>query len=110
MANAQRALLPPAFRQAGFFAKLVGVGEKDLAGDGESFFVAEPVEQRRKKIGLHAHVAIEQNDDIVLRGAEAGVGAASESQVSIKREQLGLAENVLVQTPRCRLRSRCPRR
>ncbi len=88
--NAQRALLPPALRQAGFFAKLVRVGEKDLAGDGEGFLILEPIQQRREESAFHPHVAIEQHHDIVLRGAEPGVGAASESEVLDQREHADL--------------------
>ena len=81
MAHAQRAILPPALSQAGFFAALRRVAEEDLAGDGEHRFVGEAGEQRREEIRLDAHVAVQQHDDIVLRGAESGVRAAAEAEV-----------------------------
>ena len=40
MPHAQAAILPPALRQAGFFAQLGRVAKEDLAGDGEDAFVA----------------------------------------------------------------------
>src|SRR5579864_124876 len=41
MPYAESSLQPPALRQAGFFARLVGIGKEDLAGDGEGFIVGE---------------------------------------------------------------------
>ena len=79
--HAQAAVLPPALREAGLFAELGRVGEEDLAGDGEDLGIAEAFQQRRQKIRSHAHVAVQQDDDLVLRGAEAGIGAAAEAQV-----------------------------
>ena len=56
---------PPAFREPGFLAKLVGIGKEDLAGDGEHLLVGEAVEQGLEEIRLHAHVAIEQHHDVM---------------------------------------------
>ena len=50
--HTQRAILPAALREAGFFANLPGVFEKDLAGDGEHRRVGEAFEQGAEKIGL----------------------------------------------------------
>ena len=40
MADAQHAILPPAFGEAGFFAAFGWIAEENLAGDGEDCFVA----------------------------------------------------------------------
>ena len=61
--------------------RLAGIAEKDLAGDGEDFVVGEAVEQRREEIGLDAHVAVQQHDDVVPRGAKAGVRSAAEAEI-----------------------------
>ena len=92
MAHAQAAILPPALRQAGFFAQLGRVGEEDLAGDGEHIGVVEAFQQRREEIGRHPHIAVQQDHDVVFRRAESGVGAAAESQVARQRHQLDLRE------------------
>src|SRR5579862_7499484 len=76
MPHAQAAILPPALRQPGLFPKLGGVAEKNLTGNGKDFFVREAREKRREKIRLHAHVAVEQHDDVVSRRAEACIRAA----------------------------------
>ena len=81
VADAQAAVLPPALREAGFFADFGRVGEEDLAGDGEDFGIAEALQQRRQEIGSHPHVAVQQDHDVVLRRAEAGIGSAAEAQV-----------------------------
>ncbi len=81
MAHAQAAILPPALRQAGFFAQLGRVAEEDLAGDGEHIGVVEAFQQRREEIGRHPHIAIQQDHDFVFRRAESGVRSAAESQV-----------------------------
>src|SRR5690348_12338308 len=65
VAYAQAAILPPALREARLFADLGRVGEEDLAGNGEDFGIAEAFEQRRKKIGSHSHVAVQQDYDVV---------------------------------------------
>src|ERR1039457_2658305 len=79
--HVQAAVLPPALGEAALLAEPVWVAEEDLAGDGEDFAVAEAFQQGRQEIGSHAHVAIQQDDDIVPGGAEAGVGATAEAQV-----------------------------
>ena len=86
MAHAQAAVLPPALRQAGLLADLGRVAEEDLAGDGEDLGIGEAFQQRRQEIGGHAHVAVQQHDDVVLGGAEAGVGAAAEAQILRQRQ------------------------
>ena len=106
MAHAQAAILPPALREAGLLAELVGVAEEDLAGDGEDAGIAEAFEQRRKEIGGHAHVAVEQHDDVVFGGAEAGVRAAAEAEILVERDQFHLRESSADDTRRCRRWSR----
>jgi hypothetical protein len=58
---------------------LSGIAEEDLAGDGEYLFVGEAGEEG-EEVRLDAHVAVEQDDDIVAGGAEAGVGARRRSR------------------------------
>ncbi len=84
---------PPAFRQAGFLAEFVGVGKEDLASDGEGLVVGEPGQERREEIGFHPHVAVEQHDNVVLRGTEARIGAAAKSEILIQREDAHLRES-----------------
>ncbi len=56
-----------------------GVGEEDLAGDGEGLGVLKTVEERLQELALDAHVAVEQDNDVVLGFAEACVGASTEA-------------------------------
>ena len=93
VAHAQSAVFPPALREAGFLAKLGGVAEKDLARDGEDAGFAEAIEKRRQKIRGHAHVAVQQDDDAVLRGAEARVRSAAEAEILFQRDQLHLGKS-----------------
>ena len=86
VAYAQAAILPPALRKAGLLADLGGIAEENLAGDGEDLGIAEALQQRRQEIGSHPHVAVQQHHDVVLRGAEAGIGAAAEAQVLRQRQ------------------------
>ena len=92
MTHAQCAVLPPALREAGLLADLAGIREKDLAGDGEHGRVGEAFEQRREKTRLHAHVVIEEHNDIVLRLTEARVRAATEAEVPLQGHQSDLRE------------------
>ena len=59
---------------------LVGSEKKIWQETAKTFSSVKAGEQGREKIGLHAHVAVEQHDDIVLRGAEPGVRSASEAR------------------------------
>ena len=110
VADAQAAVLPPALGEAGLFAELGRVAEEDLAGDGEDFGVVEALQQRRQKIGRHAHVAVQQHDDVVLGGAEAGIGAAAEAQILGQREHRDVREMWRAGNRRCHRWSRCPPR
>src|SRR5450631_2177799 len=66
----QRAILPPRLRKPGLLAQLIRIAEVDLARYREHRFIGERLEQRLKEIALHAHVAIQQHDDVVLRRAK----------------------------------------
>ncbi len=79
MTNAQAPVFPPALRESSLLAHLGRIGEIDLASYRENLFVAERLEQRLEKIRLHAHVAVEQYNDVVARRAKAGVGASAEA-------------------------------
>ncbi len=81
MADAQRAILPPAFGQAGFLAAFRLVAEKDLAGDSEYLLIGKPRQQRREEIGFDAHIGIEQSHNIVFGRTETGIRAAAEAQI-----------------------------
>ena len=94
MADAKCPLLPPAFSQSGLLAELLGIGEEDLAGDGEDFLVGEPVQQWCEKIALHSHVAVEQHDDVVPRGAEACVRSAAEAEILFERDHANLRKGL----------------
>src|SRR5271166_560660 len=87
VADAQAAVFPPALRESGFFALLVGIAEKNLAGNGEDFFVGEAGEQWGEEAGFDAHVAIEEDDDVGAGRAEALVRTAAEAQIAIQREK-----------------------
>ncbi len=86
MANAQAAVLPPALRESRFFADFGGVSEIDLAGYRKNLLVVERLEQWREKIRLHAHVAVEQYDDIVACRAKPGIGPAAETEITIEHQ------------------------
>ena len=79
--DAKTAILPPTLRETRFLAQLGWIAEEDLAGDGEHPGVCERFQQRLEEIRLDAHIAIEQDDDVVLCGFEAGVGAAAETAI-----------------------------
>ncbi len=68
MADSKTALLPPHFGEACLFPQFGGIGEKDLAGDGENFFIGESVQKWLKEIPIDTHIAVEQNHDVVPRG------------------------------------------
>jgi len=86
MGDAQSSVAPPAAGEAGLFAALRLVAEEYLAGDGKDLVVGKAFEQRLEEVRLDAHVAVEENHDVVLRGAEAGVRAASEAEVLFERK------------------------
>ena len=86
MPDTQRSVLPPGLRQASLFTQLIGVAKKDLARHREYGFVGEPFQERREKLTIHAHVAIEQHDDVILGGAKASVRSSAKSQVAVKRQ------------------------
>ena len=94
MADAEAAIGPPALRETGFFAAFGFVAQEDLTAYGEDGWVgiarigAEAIKEGLKKIGFDAHVAVEQDDDVVFSGAEAGVGAAAEAEVFGKGEEV----------------------
>ncbi len=79
----QTAILPPSLRETGLFAQLGRVAKEDLARDGEDALVAEAFEERRQEVRRYLHVAVQQHDDVVLRGAEAGVGASAETEIAV---------------------------
>src|SRR5262249_39791792 len=81
MPHPQRSLLPPAFRQAGFLALLFRIGKENLARYRKDVFAREPFEQWWDKVGRAAHVAVQQNDDVVLRRPEPRVRSAPNPQV-----------------------------
>ena len=86
MPDAQRSIFPPGLRQAGLFAQLVWVAEKDLARHGKYGFVGEGLQQWWKKVGFHAHVAVQQDHDVIFRRAKAGIRSAAESKVAIESQ------------------------
>ncbi len=102
MAHANGSTLPPGFRETGFFADFIGIGEKDLARHGEDGRIGEAREQRREKIGLDAHIAIQEHDDVVSGGREAGVGTASKAEIFGQGENAGLRKMLLRRKRRCR--------
>ena len=108
VADAQAAVLPPALREAGLLAELGRVAEEDLAGDGEDLGIAEAFQQRRQEIRRHAHVAVQQHHDVVLGGAEAGIGAAAEAQVLRAGRARSPRETLRAGNRRCHRWSRCP--
>ena len=59
----------------------------------KTFSSVKAVEQRREEIRLHAHVAVEQHDDVVLRGAKAGVRSAAEAEIAIERQHADVRES-----------------
>src|ERR1700730_761849 len=87
MAHPQAAILPPSLSETGFLPNLLGIAEKDLAGYSEHFFVVKCIEQRRQKMLLNPHVAVEEHDDVIFRRAKTSVRAASETEVVIERQQ-----------------------
>ena len=91
MPYAQRSLQPPPFGQSGFFPQLRGIGKEDLAGDCEGFLILESGQQGTPEIPLHAHVAVQQNHDIVSGRAESGIRSSPESQIEREARELALA-------------------
>ena len=92
MADAELAVFPPALRQAGFLAYLRRVGEEYLTGNGEHQWVAEAFEQGSEEIRGHAHIAVEQNHDVIGGGAESGIGAAAETEILFEAYKSYLGE------------------
>jgi hypothetical protein len=60
--DAEAAIAPPTLRQARLLASARSVAEENLASHGEDVLVGEGFEQRREKIALHPHVAVQQDD------------------------------------------------
>ena len=52
----------------------------------------KPSSSGAQEIRLDAHIAVQQHDDVVLRGAESGVRAAAETQIPFERQQLHARE------------------
>src|SRR5579862_6018078 len=64
VSDAQRAILPPALREAGLLTLSGGIAEENLAGDGEDGGVGEAIEERLQEAEIDAHVAVEEHDDV----------------------------------------------
>src|SRR5579871_4918405 len=94
MADTEIAPLPPKFGESGFFANLIGIGKENLAGDRKHLCVSEAVEQGLEEIRFDAHVAIEQNDDIVAGGAEPSVRSTAEAEIVFQRDHANLRESL----------------
>ena len=90
MAHAQASMLPPSLGETGFFAEFGGVRKKNLAGDGEDFFVGETIEKGAEKIALDAHVAVEQDHDVVSGCANPAIRSAAEAEIFVERDQADL--------------------
>src|SRR3954454_7492524 len=65
MANSQLPAGPPCLGKTSLFPLLVRVIEKDLARNSEYGLIPKTIEQRLEKIGRDAHVAVQQNNDVV---------------------------------------------
>ena len=107
MPHPQASLVPPAFGEPGFFAQLGWIGKMNLAGDREHLFVREAIEKGREKIALHAHVAVEQDDDVVARMLESAIRSAAEAEIFVERDQADLGKRSEARTPRCHPWNRC---
>src|SRR5687767_15356285 len=81
MADTKLAARPRGLRQAGFFTNFIRIAEKNLTRDGEHQIVREGAEQRREEVALHAHVGVEENDDLVLCSAEARIRSAAKALI-----------------------------
>ena len=79
MTNPQAAIGPPALGEASLLPFFRRVGKEDLAGDGKDARVVEAFEQRGQEVRLDAHIGVQQYDDVVFGGQEAGIGAATET-------------------------------
>ena len=67
---------------------LLGSLKKIWQETAKTFAIGEAFEQRREEVGRHAHVAVEQHDDVVPGCAEAGVRAAAEAEIRGQRQHL----------------------
>ena len=85
VAEAQMTIVPSGLRQARLFALLGWIAEKNLTGDREHQFIGEAIEQGREELRIDAHVAIEQDDDVILCRLKSGIGASAEAEVLGKR-------------------------
>ena len=94
MTHPQAAIGPPALGEASLLPFLYRVGEEDLAGDGKDARVVEAFQQGGQEVRLDAHVGVQQDDDIVFGGPEAGIGAATEAAIRRERHQLYLRETL----------------
>src|SRR6185312_9219208 len=83
MCHPEAPLSPPALRKAGFFAALLGIGKKDLARNRKNQGVGKRLQQRRQKVAFHPHVAVQQDDDVVLGFPETEVRSSAETQISV---------------------------
>ena len=81
MGDSEPALHPPAFGKSGFLARLRGIGKEDLAGDGKDPFVRESIEQRLQEPGVDSHVAVQEDDYVILCSREARIGTAAEAEI-----------------------------
>ena len=72
---------------------LFGIGKEDLAGDGEHLVVGEAVQQRLRENPRSTRMSLLSSTTMsLLRGAEAGVGAAAETQIAFERQHADLRE------------------
>ena len=92
MAHRQTPIAPTGLCESGFLALLGRIGEEDLRRHREDPRVAEAFEERREKVRLHAHIVVEQDDDIMTRRAKAGVRPAPKADVGFKRQNAHFRE------------------
>src|SRR5262249_19148757 len=78
------AVEPESFGEARLFALLVGIAEKNLRRNRKDAWMMKPLQQRLEKARLHPHIAVEQDDNVVARRSNAGVGASAEAQISLE--------------------------
>ncbi len=86
MPHSDGSVLPPGLGQAGLLAQFIRIAEEDLARDREYALIGEGVEQRRQEVWLHPHIAIEQDHDVVLGRAKAGIRSAPETEITFERQ------------------------
>ena len=84
MADPQSTLQPPAFGEAGLLTQLLIVRHEDLAGHREDLVVREAFKKGCEKPGVHAHVAVQEDNDLVSRCLEALVGSGPKSEIAIQ--------------------------